>query len=111
MKLALKGCVATMDAGSKVLKTGAVYIEDNKIVAVADAGAPPPPTFVGVTRVDTGGIIFPGLIELHNHLSYDVLCMWQAPKLYANRSRWQDAVAYVSNVSAPMGTIAKSSDT
>ena len=32
--------------------------------------------------------MFPGLVELHNHLPYDVLGLWQVPKQYANRDQW-----------------------
>jgi len=39
-------------------------------------GAPAPAGFTGVPVVDTGGTIFPGLIELHNHLSYNALPPW-----------------------------------
>ena len=30
--------------------------------------------------LDTGGTIYPGLIELHNHLSYNVLPLWDVPE-------------------------------
>ena len=33
----------------------------------------PPAGFDGIGPVDTGGTLFPGLIELHNHLSYNAL--------------------------------------
>ena len=42
----------------------------------------------GVFLVDVGGTIFPGLIELHNHLPYDVLPLWHVPKRYGNRDQW-----------------------
>ena len=76
MKLVLLGSVVTMDAASTVLPNGAIYIDGNTIVAAADRAAPAPPGFSGATSVDTGGFIYPGLIELHNHLSYDALPLW-----------------------------------
>ncbi|HOW98202.1 MAG TPA: amidohydrolase family protein [Kiritimatiellia bacterium] len=42
-----------------------VHVRDDDIVAVTSA-APP-----GVTAVDTGGIIFPGLLDVHNHPAYN----------------------------------------
>ncbi len=44
------------------------------IVAVQAAGQAAPGRFQRrVPVVDTGGTLFPGLIELHNHLSYNAL--------------------------------------
>jgi 5-methylthioadenosine/S-adenosylhomocysteine deaminase len=110
MRYMLKGRVATMDAAFTVFPTGAVYIDGQTIVAVQDSAAPPPPDFAGATTVSTPGIIFPGLIELHNHLSYNVLTMWQVPRKFSDRSRWQDNADYRRRVTGPMGTIAKSTD-
>ena len=110
MQFALLGRVATMDAASTVLANGAVYVEGNTIVAAADRSAPPPAGFAGATTVDTAGVIFPGLIELHNHLSYDALELWRVPQKFSNRSQWQGNADYVANVSSPMTTIASSRD-
>ena len=35
----------------------------------------------GETAIDVGGVIFPGLIDLHNHLTWNVMPDWQAPVL------------------------------
>src|ERR1051326_467393 len=99
-----------MDAASTVLPNGAIYVDGNTIVAATDRAAPAPPGFSGVTSVDTGGFIYPGLIELHNHLSYDALPLWDVPKRFSNRGQWQSNRDYVAHVSGPMGTIAKSND-
>src|SRR4051812_28438221 len=91
-KLALAGRVVTMDPGFAVLARGTIYIDAGRIVAVTDAaGSPPPkapPGFEHVKPVDVGGTIFPGLIELHNHLSYNALRLWDVPKKFANRDQW-----------------------
>ena len=71
---------------------------------------PPPAGFAGATTVDTAGIIFPGLIELHNHLSYDALELWRVPQKFTNRGQWQNNADYKANVSQPMTTIASSRD-
>ena len=110
MKVVLQGRVVTMDAAFTVLPAGAVYIDRGAIVAVTAQGAPAPAGVAGATSVDTGGTIFPGLIELHNHLSYDALPMWKVPKKFTNRGQWQGNADYASRVSGPMGVIAKSSD-
>jgi hypothetical protein len=38
--------------------------------------------------VDVGGTIFPGPIELHNHLAYNALALWQVPRPFTNRGQW-----------------------
>jgi 5-methylthioadenosine/S-adenosylhomocysteine deaminase len=88
--LAVRGRIATMDelANGTVIPDGVVYCRDGGIVAVQPATVAPPPGFAAVTVVPTGGTIFPGLIELHNHLPYDVLGLWQVPKRYGNRDQW-----------------------
>ena len=110
MKFVLLGTVATMDSTYAVLANGAIYVDGNAIVAVADRTAPPPAGFAGATLVETGGIIFPGLIELHNHLSYDALELWRVPQKFTNRGQWQNNADYKANVSGPMTTIANSRD-
>ena len=59
-----------------VLPDGIVYIDHGRIVAVHDRAQPAPGGFDGVPVVETGGTLFPGLIELHNHLSYNALPLW-----------------------------------
>ena len=67
-RYALAGRVVTMDADFQVLDPGVIYIDAGGIAAVASTGAPPPAAFAGITPIRTGGTIYPGPIELHNHL-------------------------------------------
>ena len=101
------GQVVTMDADSRVLPAGAVYVSQGTIVDVKAASAPAPTGFAGAPRVDSGGTIFPGLLELHNHLAYDVLPLWKVPQKFQNRAQWQDTVAYKTLVTKPMGIVGK----
>ena len=110
MKYVLRGCIATMDAGRTVLNPGALYVDGDTIAAVSAAAASPPAAFAAVAPIDTGAILFPGLIELHNHLSYDALPAWSVPKRFGDRGRWQSNADYIASVSSPMATIAKSRD-
>ena len=91
---ALEGRVVTMDAAYSVLDTGSVYIDGGKIVAVNPTGTPPPAGYEHVPIIQTGGTIYPGLIELHNHLSYNALQLWQVPQKYGNRSHWAGTPQY-----------------
>jgi 5-methylthioadenosine/S-adenosylhomocysteine deaminase len=87
-QFALAGRVVTMDAAGSVLDDGVVYGRDGSIVDVRPTSAPPPVGFETVGVVQTRGTVFPGLIELHNHLPYDVLQLWQVPKPYGDRGQW-----------------------
>jgi cytosine/adenosine deaminase-related metal-dependent hydrolase len=52
--------------------------------------------------IRTGGTIYPGLIELHNHLSYDVLTLWDVPRLFTNRGQWKAHPDKKQLITAPM---------
>ena len=98
----LTGRVVTMDANCSVLESGLLCLEAGRIVAVQDAGAPLPAGFTGAPLIHTGGTIYPGLIELHNHLSYNILPIWQVPQRFTNRDRWSNHEEKRARVSGPM---------
>jgi cytosine/adenosine deaminase-related metal-dependent hydrolase len=72
-QIALSGRVITMNAARRVLDNGIVYAHRGKIEAVLPAADAPPAGFESVDIIATNGTIFPGLIELHNHLAYNIL--------------------------------------
>jgi 5-methylthioadenosine/S-adenosylhomocysteine deaminase len=98
-----------MDALGAVIPDGVVYISDKVIVAVQPASAPLPAGFEHTAIVDTGGTIFPGLIELHNHLSYNALPLWNVPKKYTNRNQWSGPSTpdYHKLVTGPMSVLGR----
>lgn len=98
----LDGRVVTMNGTFDVIERGRVYIDAGVIVAVQTTGAPRPDGFRGAPLLRTGGTIYPGLIELHNHLSYNVLPLWQVPRLYGNRGTWRDSPDKKRLISGPM---------
>lgn len=104
---ALEGRVVTMDAAYSVLDTGSVYIDGGKIVAVNPTGTPPPAGYEHAPIIQTGGTIYPGLIELHNHLSYNALQLWQVPRRYTNRSQWSGTPEYRQRISGPMEVLGR----
>jgi len=103
--LALRGRVVTMDAHDTVLKDGIVYVADNRIVAIAAARAPAPDAFADVAVLDTKGTLYPGLIDLHNHLSYNALPLWKVPQRYTNRDTWARHPDYRRLISGPMNVL------
>ena len=101
-KLALTGRIVTMDDTFRTLDRGTVYIELGGIVAVQDAARPAPAGFENIRAVDVRGTIFPGLIELHNHLAYNALSLWHVPRLFTNRGQWGATGEYQRLVTGPM---------
>jgi 5-methylthioadenosine/S-adenosylhomocysteine deaminase len=106
-KLALAGRIVVMDEAFTVIPRGVVYIEKGGIVAALDAAAPRPPGFETVPIVDSRGTLFPGLMELHNHLSYNALQLWAVPKRYTNRDQWSGTDEYRKLISGPMQVVGK----
>lgn len=96
-----------MDDAFTVLEQGVVYVDDGQIVAVEPTGAPPPPGFDNAPLIRTGGTIYPGLIELHNHLSYNVLSLWNVPRQFSNREQWGRHPDYRRLISGPMGVLGR----
>ena len=110
--VALAGRVVTMDDLGTVVDEGVLYARDGAIVDVLTAHDPPPAGFedVGVQHVQ--GTLLPGLIELHNHLPYDVLSLWQVPRLFTNRDQWSSSSTpdYHRLISGPMGVLGRDQD-
>jgi 5-methylthioadenosine/S-adenosylhomocysteine deaminase len=66
MALVIEGEVATMDPARPVVPSGRIYIDDQgRIAAVHGAVEPAPAGFDAAPRVRTGGVVYPGLIDLH----------------------------------------------
>lgn len=89
-RLVLVGRIITMDETATIHRRGAVCIEADRIAAVVADPTHVPEAFAGLSPIDTGGTIYPGLIELHNHLSYNFLPLWTVPKTYTNRNQWRE---------------------
>jgi 5-methylthioadenosine/S-adenosylhomocysteine deaminase len=109
-KWALGGRIVTMDPSSTIVMDGVIWIADAAIAAITQRADAPPDGFAGVVPLETGGTVFPGLIELHNHLAYNALPLWSVPKRYTNRNQWGNTPAYHELVTAPMKTVGEATD-
>ena len=91
-RLLLKGTVV---AEQGVLRNGEVLVVDQKIACVAES-CHAHPDAPAATIIDTGGIIYPGLIDAHNHILYNVFDEqdWTPPHLYTNRYTWGSDQGY-----------------
>lgn len=110
-RLALAGRVVTMNDTFEIHADAIVYIDKGNIVAVQPRTRPAPTGFVGVPVIETAGTIFPGLIELHNHLSYNALPLWSpVPKRFIDRGQWPNHKDYRPLVSGPMTVVGRYQD-
>jgi hypothetical protein len=103
----LRGRVVTMDAPGQVLEQGQVVVSKGLIAAVLKDGEELPDSYKDAKVVDTGGTIYPGLIDLHNHFAYNIRPLWPLPKRYDNRGQWGTKL-YSAQVSKPVKAIAGS---
>jgi len=106
-RYALQGRVVTMDADFSVLDRAAVYVDRGRIVGVIPAGAPVPTGFEDVTPIETRGTIYPGLIDLHNHLSYNILPPLEVLEQFTNRDQWSTGPEYRKKVTGPMRVLSQ----
>src|SRR5262249_8218889 len=81
------GTVMTPDT---VIQDGVVRIADEKIAGVGPQGS----VAAKGSPLILPGIILPGLVDLHNHLSWNVLQRWLPARKFANRYEWQDFAEY-----------------
>ncbi len=99
-KYVLEGRVVTM-ADQGTLPDGAIYIEAGVIKSVQSADDAPPAEFDDVLHVRTGDTIYPGLIDLHNHLCYNAMPLWDVPRKYTNNSQWKSHPDYSRRITKP----------
>jgi cytosine/adenosine deaminase-related metal-dependent hydrolase len=107
--LVLTGRVVTFDEDRPDIDDGALYIgADELIAAVQPRKDPAPPGFDGARTVRTGGVIYPGLIDLHGHIAYNGLPLWSPPGRtdpYTSRYQWPDDKSYKPMISEPANAL------
>lgn len=101
----LEGRVATM-AAAGIIDRGRVYVSGETIVDVRPVGSTRPDGFAGAPVVKVGGTIYPGLIEIHNHLSYNAIPLWEVSKRYAHSGSWQGTDEYRTAITKPAQVLA-----
>jgi len=103
----LRGRVVTMNAADEVLADGIVWVSGGTIAAVQAAAAPRPPGFEDIEPVNVRGTLYPGFMDLHNHLAYNVASLWNVPGKYGNRDQWKDHPTYDQLVKRPLSILGK----
>jgi 5-methylthioadenosine/S-adenosylhomocysteine deaminase len=98
-RIVLRGRVVTPTG---VLAAGEVLMQAGLLSCVA-ASCASRAGYAGATVIETRGIIYPGLVNTHDHPQYDFLPPWTPPTLYGNSDQWQGATAYRA-VTEPLRT-------
>jgi 5-methylthioadenosine/S-adenosylhomocysteine deaminase len=91
---ALRGTLLTPDG---IVENGTVLIQQGKIASLgAHIDLP-----ANVTVIDTHAVIAPGLIDLHNHLTYNIFPRWHPIEEFGNRYDWQQKPIYQTLIESP----------
>jgi 5-methylthioadenosine/S-adenosylhomocysteine deaminase len=88
----LRGRVVTMDDAGSVIEDGRVVIRNGIIESVLTAGDAMPTdlTKAPPIMIETRGVIYPGLIDLHNHPEYAIYPPMPIPRAYKDRYEWRN---------------------
>jgi cytosine/adenosine deaminase-related metal-dependent hydrolase len=81
--LLVNGTIVTMDDAHHVLRDGHVLVGGDGVIEAVWAGAPPSGVSTAGARVveaGRGGLVFPGLINVHDHATYAMLPTWPPPR-------------------------------
>lgn len=87
----LQGTIVTMENETGIIPSGNILIKNGLIDAIWETSesCPSDINMADYPVIDTKGIIFPGLIDCHNHLNYNTIPIWNVTTLYTNRYQWQ----------------------
>ncbi len=99
----LRGTVVTMNAAGDVIPDGFVWVKAGTIVGVASsfeglealrvartaAPAISADELRSTPQIETRGVIYPGLIDLHNHPEYAVYPLLPVRRAYRDRYEWR----------------------
>ncbi len=109
--LALAGRIVTFEPDRPDLADGVLYVGDGKIVGVSKRTEKPPSEFADVKPIEVDGVLYPGLIDLHSHILYNLRTLW-APggrtEPYTSHNQWPDADTYSQEITAPARVWSKS---
>lgn len=93
-RIMLVGTILTPGA---VIPDGQVLIEGSQITCVEPGtGCNAKPGAVGATVIQTNGIVAPGMIDVHNHILFDIFDDddWGPAKVYKNHDEWPNEPKY-----------------
>ena len=89
----LRGTVVTP---SEILPDGVISVSGARISDVTTFSSRPKDS-----AVETDSFIFPGMIDLHDHITWNLLPRWKPNELFSNRYEWQQRTAYKIALDGP----------
>jgi 5-methylthioadenosine/S-adenosylhomocysteine deaminase len=90
----------TLLTPNETIEGGSVTVDDSKIVAVGKGGV----AGAGPT-IDVHGVIMPGMIDLHDHLTWNVFPRWKPGRLFGNRYEWEESAEYAHALRDPEASL------
>ncbi len=90
----LEGEIVTPET---VIPDGWVVISNGVIESVSEQK----PNVSNATEIQTHGIIYPGLIDLHNHVVWNIFPCWQPDEKFDDRYIWQKDPEYENLYGTP----------
>jgi 5-methylthioadenosine/S-adenosylhomocysteine deaminase len=97
---ALKGTIVTPE---QVIENGMILIVGERIKDVGQNISLPQ----GTLLVETDGVILPGFIDLHNHITWNLFPRWRTYKEFGNRYDWQQLPGYGIALNTPHSELSK----
>lgn len=107
-KYILQGRVVTMGPQG-VIPRGSIYVDSGEIKAVRSRNEPVADGFENAPAINTGDTIYPGFIELHNHLSYNAMPLWDVPLKFTNNGQWKNHEDYRRLITKPSQVLGRTS--
>ena len=86
------------------LKQGLITVSGGRIVNIGPIGENPE----GVVQLDDECVIFPGLIDLHSHVEFNSLQLWEGNENDApwdNRFEWRRSAQYAADIRQKQGVL------
>lgn len=96
--IVLRGTILTPDGA---IKHGYVGIVDGRIVSVSEND----PAIPQALSINTYGIIAPGLVDIHNHVPWNVMPRWQPGRVFNNRYEWRGDSEYRQAIPDPFNRL------
>jgi 5-methylthioadenosine/S-adenosylhomocysteine deaminase len=103
----LKGDIVTLDRNKNILKDSCIVIIGGTIKYVGSSDKLPT-NYSHLTKIDVNGFVYPGLIDLHNHIPYNFLKLWPISKPFLDRYQWPRLERYKSEINLPTKLLALS---
>src|SRR6266480_121235 len=107
--LVVTGHMVTFDPAGTEIPDGALYIDHNGIIEAVQSRTDAAPSGFGqAARAETNGLVYPGLMDLHNHIAYNCLSLWITPDRavpWTSREQWPRDPDYKPSVSLPANAL------